>query len=67
MARGSRKASAPSAWSAVFYLLLAFVAPLAFLGTASAQEDVNAQNDSYGTGAYICSHPEARCHRLIVD
>ncbi|KAI9757210.1 MAG: ATPase with role in protein import into the ER [Lichina confinis] len=49
MARGSRKASAPSAWSAVFYLLLAFVAPLAFLGTVSAQEDVNAQNDSYGT------------------
>ena len=53
MARGSRKASAPSAWSAAFYLLLAFVAPLALLGTVGAQEDVNAQNDSYGTGPYM--------------
>ncbi|KAI9876235.1 MAG: ATPase with role in protein import into the ER [Pleopsidium flavum] len=39
MARHSRGATSPFAWSTVFYLLLVFIAPLAFLGTASAQDE----------------------------
>ncbi|PLB55607.1 78 kDa glucose-regulated protein precursor [Aspergillus steynii IBT 23096] len=35
-----------AAWSTIFYLLLVFIAPLAFFGTAHAQDD---SVDSYGT------------------
>lgn len=39
MARPSRGASTPFTWSIVFYFLLIFIAPLAFLNHASAQSD----------------------------
>ncbi|KAL1979461.1 hypothetical protein VTN96DRAFT_5735 [Rasamsonia emersonii] len=50
MARSSRPggASKPFAWTTVFYLLLVFIAPLAFLGTAHASEEQNVQ-ENYGT------------------
>lgn len=48
MARQSRDmASRPFAWTTILYLLLVFIAPLAFLGTANASDDVQ---DNYGTG-----------------
>ncbi|EAW11308.1 Hsp70 family ATPase KAR2 [Aspergillus clavatus NRRL 1] len=37
-----------AAWSTIFYLLLVFIAPLAFFGTAHAEEDSSVQ-DNYGT------------------
>ncbi|RAL16289.1 Hsp70 family ATPase KAR2 [Aspergillus homomorphus CBS 101889] len=37
-----------TAWTTVFYLLLVFIAPLALLGTAHAQDDSSVQ-DNYGT------------------
>lgn len=41
-------ASTPfSAWTTVFYLLLVFIAPFAFLGSVQAQEDGVQEN--YGT------------------
>ncbi|KAL1845903.1 ATPase with role in protein import into the ER [Paecilomyces lecythidis] len=47
MARQSRDmASKPFAWTTILYLLLVFIAPLAFLGTANASDDVQ---DNYGT------------------
>ncbi|MCJ1369508.1 ATPase with role in protein import into the ER [Loxospora ochrophaea] len=52
MAGGSRRRSSPLAWSTVFYLLLVFVAPLAFLNQASAQEQTVLENEDtskYGT------------------
>ncbi|GIC84753.1 Hsp70 family ATPase KAR2 [Aspergillus udagawae] len=36
-----------TAWTTVFYLLLVFIAPLAFFGTARAEED--SVQDNYGT------------------
>ena len=42
MASRSRGASKPFQWTTIFYLLLIFVAPLALLGTAHAQDDLNA-------------------------
>ncbi|RLL99621.1 hypothetical protein CFD26_108229 [Aspergillus turcosus] len=36
-----------TAWTTVFYLLLVFIAPLAFLGTAHAEEE--SVQDNYGT------------------
>ena len=43
--------SAPLAWTTVLYLLLAFVAPLALLGTAHAQEDEQVPlQEEHGTG-----------------
>ncbi|RAH39795.1 Hsp70 family ATPase KAR2 [Aspergillus brunneoviolaceus CBS 621.78] len=51
MARVSARQSAAkpfTAWTTVFYLLLVFIAPLAFLGTAHAQDDSSVQ-DNYGT------------------
>jgi heat shock protein 5 len=36
-----------TAWTTVFYLLLVFIAPLAFFGTAHAEED--SVQDNYGT------------------
>ncbi|KAL2829791.1 heat shock protein 70 family [Aspergillus cavernicola] len=44
--RGAAKPFA--AWTTVFYLLLVFIAPLAFFGTAHAQDEDSVQ-DSYGT------------------
>ncbi|MCJ1301721.1 ATPase with role in protein import into the ER [Hypocenomyce scalaris] len=49
MAGRSRQGSSPFAWSTVFYLLLVFVAPLAFLNTASAQNDQTVLQENYGT------------------
>ncbi|PYH45014.1 Hsp70 family ATPase KAR2 [Aspergillus saccharolyticus JOP 1030-1] len=37
-----------TAWTTIFYLLLVFIAPLAFFGTAHAQDDSSVQ-DNYGT------------------
>ncbi|KAI9734007.1 MAG: ATPase with role in protein import into the ER [Cirrosporium novae-zelandiae] len=48
MARQSRRASAPFAWTTVFYLLLVLVCPLAFLGTANAQNDNAVQGPVIG-------------------
>ncbi|PYH85006.1 putative ER Hsp70 chaperone BiP [Aspergillus uvarum CBS 121591] len=51
MARVSARQGAAkpfTAWTTVFYLLLVFIAPLAFLGTAHAQDDSSVQ-DNYGT------------------
>ncbi|KAL1970009.1 hypothetical protein VTN77DRAFT_6414 [Rasamsonia byssochlamydoides] len=50
MSRSSRLggASKPFAWTTILYLLLVFIAPLAFLGTAHASEDQSVQ-ENYGT------------------
>ncbi|KAI9794637.1 MAG: ATPase with role in protein import into the ER [Peltula sp. TS41687] len=48
MARRSRLGSTPTAWSTIFYLLLVFIAPLAFLNTARAADDASVQ-ENYGT------------------
>lgn len=52
MARHTRKdgSSSPFAWTTVLYLLLVFIAPLALLGTAHAEEGEAAEQDNYGTG-----------------
>ncbi|KAL8957164.1 MAG: hypothetical protein Q9183_006130 [Haloplaca sp. 2 TL-2023] len=39
MSGRSRGGSAPFAWTTIFYLLFVFVAPLAFLQTANAQDE----------------------------
>lgn len=52
MSRFSNRSGASkpfTAWTTVFYLLLVFIAPLALLGTAHAQEDETPQ-ENYGTG-----------------
>ncbi|KAK2809497.1 hypothetical protein FQN50_003765 [Emmonsiellopsis sp. PD_5] len=51
MSRMSRRdvSSAPFAWTTVLYLLLVFVAPLALLGTAHAEEDQVPLKEDYGT------------------
>ncbi|PYH91418.1 dnaK-type molecular chaperone bipA [Aspergillus ellipticus CBS 707.79] len=50
MARISPQGAAKpfTAWTTIFYLLLVFIAPLAFLGTAHAQDE-NSTQESYGT------------------
>ncbi|MCJ1245255.1 ATPase with role in protein import into the ER [Trapelia coarctata] len=48
MAGRSRGASSPFAWSAVIYLLLIFIAPLAFMNTASAQDEQKPVQESLG-------------------
>lgn len=50
MAGRSRQGSSPFAWSTVFYLLLVFIAPLAFTNTANAQNDQTVLQENYGTG-----------------
>lgn len=40
-----------TAWSAVFYLLLVFIAPLAFFGTAHADKESSPQ-ENYGPGTF---------------
>ncbi|PGH33907.1 chaperone DnaK [[Emmonsia] crescens] len=51
MSRMSRRdvSSSPFAWTAVFYLLLVFIAPLALLGTAHAEADQAPLKEEYGT------------------
>ncbi|KKZ68235.1 glucose-regulated protein [[Emmonsia] crescens] len=51
MSRMSRRdvSSSPFAWTAVFYLLLVFIAPLALLGTAHAEGDQAPLKEEYGT------------------
>lgn len=45
-------ASTPfAAWTTVFYLLLVFIAPFAFMGSAHAQEETPQEN--YGTGMHF--------------
>lgn len=54
MARLSSRSGATkpfTAWTTIFYLLLVFIAPLAFLGTAHAEEDATPQ-ENYGTGTF---------------
>ncbi|RAK97370.1 Hsp70 family ATPase KAR2 [Aspergillus ibericus CBS 121593] len=50
MARISNQGAAKpfTAWTTIFYLLLVFIAPLAFFGTAHAQDEQSPQ-ESYGT------------------
>lgn len=48
MAR-SRSRGGSTTWTTLLYLLLVFVAPLAFLGTAKAAEDQKPLQE-YGTG-----------------
>lgn len=51
MARLSSRSGASkpfTAWTTVLYLLLVFIAPLAFFGTAHAEEETPQEN--YGTG-----------------
>lgn len=51
MARLSGRSGAAkpfTAWTTIFYLLLVFIAPLALLGTAHAEEE--SVQDNYGTG-----------------
>lgn len=54
MARRSGSGASPAAWTTVFYLLLLFIAPLAFLNTANAEADQKPLQDNttenYGTG-----------------
>ncbi|KAI9842888.1 MAG: ATPase with role in protein import into the ER [Thelocarpon superellum] len=52
MARHSRSGS-PAAWSTVLYLLLIFVAPLAFLGTAHADDQAPLQDKAENYGSVI--------------
>lgn len=50
MARMSGRSGAAkpyTAWTTIFYLLLVFIAPLAFLGSAHAEDD-SSVNESYG-------------------
>ncbi|MCJ1316298.1 ATPase with role in protein import into the ER [Xylographa vitiligo] len=49
MAGQSRGASAPFAWSTVLYLLFIFIAPLAFLNTANAQDEQKPLSEQLGT------------------
>lgn len=54
MARLSSRSDATkpfTAWTTIFYLLLVFIAPLALLGTAHAEEDATPQ-ENYGTGTF---------------
>ncbi|KZF21138.1 hsp70-like protein C [Xylona heveae TC161] len=46
--RTGLRGSSPMAWSTIFYLLFVFIAPLAFLNTASASNDSDVQ-ENYGT------------------
>lgn len=53
MSRESRRdvKSSPFAWTTIFYLLLVFIAPLALIGTAQADEQAPAhEHEEYGTG-----------------
>src|SRR6266516_1086997 len=50
--RSRRDSSSPVAWSTLFYLLLVFIAPFAFLNTASAEEQQELGNNNYGTGEF---------------
>ncbi|BDD62897.1 ATPase with role in protein import into the ER [Monascus purpureus] len=46
---GRNNASKPfTAWTTIFYLLLVFIAPLAFLGTAHAEKDQAPLQENYG-------------------
>ncbi|MCJ1419472.1 ATPase with role in protein import into the ER [Xylographa parallela] len=49
MAGQSRGASAPFAWSTLLYLLFIFIAPLAFLNTANAQDEQKPLSEQLGT------------------
>lgn len=50
MAGSSRGGSTPFAWTTIFYLLFVFVAPLAFLQTASAQDEQAPLREDLGDG-----------------
>ncbi|MCJ1291315.1 ATPase with role in protein import into the ER [Xylographa carneopallida] len=49
MAGQLRGASAPFAWSTALYLLFIFIAPLAFLNTANAQDEQKPLSEQLGT------------------
>jgi len=50
MAGRSKGGSTPFAWTTVFYLLLVFIAPLALLQPARAQDEQAPMKDDLGTG-----------------
>ncbi|KAI9835890.1 MAG: hypothetical protein M1819_001788 [Sarea resinae] len=49
MAGPRRTGSSPVAWSTIFYLLLVFIAPLAFLTPAGAEDQAPSDSANYGT------------------
>lgn len=53
MAGRSQRGSLPFAWTTTLYLLLVFIAPLAFLNTAYA-EDQKPIQEQYGDGELPC-------------
>jgi heat shock protein 5 len=70
MAARSAQGSKPFAWSTILYLLLVFVAPLAFVNTAHAQESSDAAN--YGHGELSSGGPArgtllTRCAVIGID
>lgn len=44
-----RNGNSPFTFTTIFYLLLVFIAPLAFLGTANAADETPSNNSEYGT------------------
>jgi heat shock protein 5 len=70
MARTSGRGAAKpfAAWTTIFYLLLVFIAPLAFFGSAHAQDDDSSVQENYGTvigidlgttySYVVCSNPQ---------
>lgn len=50
MARRSQGGSSPFAWTTVLYLLVAFIAPLALLQPAHAQDEQAPIKEDLGTG-----------------
>lgn len=66
MAGLSRGGSTPFAWTAVFYLLLVFVAPLAFLHTASAQDEQAPIREDLGDGTFHLHLPKGRLSRILM-
>lgn len=51
-----------TAWTTVFYLLLVFIAPLAFFGTAHAEDDSALE---YGTGRHSIRRSVGREEELM--
>lgn len=64
MAGRSKPSSAPFAWTTVFYLLLVFIAPLALLQPAHAQDEQaplgEDQRQDLGTGTSFLDEQDFR-------
>lgn len=63
MAGRSRTSSSPFAWTTVLYLLLVFIAPLALLQPAHAQDEQAPLREDLGTGTL----PYARDDWIYAD